>query len=49
MNKTMETKTDRELARRPRSFRNNNPLNIKRNARNKWYGARRTQTDKVFE
>ena len=45
----METKIDKELARRVRSFRNNNPLNIKRNARNKWYGAKLTQTDKVFE
>ena len=45
----METKIDKELARRVRSFRNNNPLNIKRNTRNKWYGAKKTQTDKVFE
>jgi len=45
----METKIDKELARRVRSFRNNNPLNIKRNARNKWYGAKKAQTDKVFE
>ncbi len=45
----METKIDKELARRVRSFRNNNPLNIKRNARNKWYGAKLAQTDKVFE
>ncbi len=43
------TKIDKELARRVRSFRNNNPLNIKRNARNKWYGAKKAQTDKVFE
>ncbi len=45
----METKIDKELARRVRSFRNNNPLNIKRNVRNKWYGAKKAQTDKVFE
>ena len=45
----METKIDKELARRVRSFRNNNPLNIKRNARNKWYGVKLAQTDKVFE
>lgn len=45
----METIASKELTRKVRSYRNNNPLNIKRNARNKWYGARRTQTDKVFE
>ena len=45
----METTINKELARRVRSFRNNNPLNIKRNARNKWYGAKKAQTDKVFE
>lgn len=45
----MGTSIDKELARKIRSFRNNNPLNIKRNARNKWFGAKRTQTDKVFE
>ena len=40
---------NKELMRKVRSFRNNNPLNIKRNARNRWFGAKSNQTDKVFE
>ena len=40
---------NKELRRKVRSISNNNPLNIKRNARNRWFGAKSNQTDKVFE
>ena len=31
-----------------RGIRNNNPLNIRRNPRNRWQGLRKEQTDKSF-
>ena len=32
----------------PRGIRNNNPLNIRHNPRNKWKGLKKEQTDKAF-
>ena len=35
-------------SKEPRGIRNNNPLNIRRNPRNRWRGLRKEQTDKSF-